>query len=243
MAKRTYYARGPRPTGYVGTGKYTTKRKLIAKKRRALVRNKTSVPAGLGFPKRMAMTLRYCQTGTMTTGAAGALSTINFRANGLYDPDQTGFGHQPMYFDQIMALYNHYICIGSKITIKWAQTPDSVGSRPPVTVGVFLNDDTVVTPSFFGILENPTIRNRLMTQNAGNAVTTTCKFSAKKVFGGSILADADLQGTVTVNPAEESIYTLFVDSSSSLTACTVAYQVQIDYITIFRELKDIPIST
>lgn len=223
---------------YVQTGKYTTKALVKRRQKQRTTRNRTSVPAGLGFPKRMLMTNRYCETGTLTTGGSGSLVTYNYRANSLYDPNQTGGGHQPMYFDQMMSIYNHWICIGSKITITWAQMPDTAGSRPPVTVGVFLNDDSTVSPSFNGILEQTIASKRTMTQNSGNSCVTTCKFSAKKVFGGSVLADADLQGTVTSGCAEEQMYTLFVDSGASLTPCTVMYRVQIDYITVYRELKD-----
>lgn len=224
-----------------GKRRATIRRKTMARGRRyrtRVPRNVVSTTTGLGFPKRMTMTCRYAETGTITTGGSGSTSTINYRANGLFDPNQTGGGHQPMYFDQMMSIYNHYICIGSKATITWCQLPDGAGLRPPVTVGVYLNDDTTVTPSFNGILEqsNSIIRN--MTQNTGSPVTTACKFSAKKVFGGSVLAAEDLQGTVTTNPAEEQIYTLFVDSGAALTACTVMYRIQIDYITVFRELKD-----
>lgn len=234
--------------GYIGgrkytqTGKYTSK-KLVKKRAKARqVRNRIAVPVGLGFPKRMTMTLRYADIGTITTAGSGSISTFNFRANSLFDPNQTGVGHQPMYFDQMMAIYNHYIVIGSKITITWAQLPDAAGTRPPVIVGCFLNDDTVVTPGIYGILENSTIKSKTMTQNTGVTCTTVCKFSAKKNFGGSVLADADLQGTVTTGPAEEMIYTLFVDSSPSLTSCTVMYNVRIDYIAVFRELKDLSTS-
>lgn len=229
----------PRRYARKSTKQRNYKSRAYARPKRARKpRNFTSVPVGLGFPKRMTMTCRYAETGTITTGGSGSTSTINYRANGLFDPNQTGGGHQPMYFDQMMSVYNHYICIGSKATITWAQLPDGAGLRPPVTVGVFLNDDTTVTPSLNGILENSAAVIRTMTQNTGVTARTNCTFSAKKVFGGSVLAAEDLQGTVTTNPAEESIYTLFVDSGAALTACTVMYRIQIDYIAVFRELKD-----
>lgn len=38
----------------------------------------------------------------------GVLSTYVFNANGLYDPDQTGGGHQPLGFDQYAVMYNRY---------------------------------------------------------------------------------------------------------------------------------------
>ncbi len=39
---------------------------------------------------------------------SGVLSVYTFNSNGLYDPDQTGTGHQPLGFDQYAAQYNRY---------------------------------------------------------------------------------------------------------------------------------------
>lgn len=38
----------------------------------------------------------------------------------MYDPDLTGFGHQPYFFDQLTDIYSHYVVIGSKIKISGA---------------------------------------------------------------------------------------------------------------------------
>lgn len=34
-----------------------------------------------------------------------------FRANGIFDPDVTGTGHQPLYRDQVADLYTNYTVI------------------------------------------------------------------------------------------------------------------------------------
>lgn len=44
-----------------------------------------------------------------TAGSLSTLSCVNqFCINGMYDPDTTGTGHQPMYFDNYAAVYNRY---------------------------------------------------------------------------------------------------------------------------------------
>jgi hypothetical protein len=40
------------------------------------------------------------------SGVSSSLRVISM--NGLYDPDVTGVGHQPMGFDQLMAIYGRY---------------------------------------------------------------------------------------------------------------------------------------
>lgn len=49
-----------------------------------------------------------------TIGAGGA-NTWEFRFNSLFDPDQTGTGNQPMYFDNYAQLYGRYKVSFAKI--------------------------------------------------------------------------------------------------------------------------------
>jgi len=147
-----------------------------------------------------------------------------------------------MYFDQLTALYDHYCVIGAKMTITFCQAdtaPTTSQTRIPVTVGVFINDDTTTTPGINGVLENSQMKARCFTLNDGSPKTIRVKWSAKKTFGGSVLGNSNLQGTATVNPAEEQFFTVFVDSAAMLDDTTVFYRVQIDYLAVWTELKDI----
>lgn len=48
----------------------------------------------------------------MAPGTVGSIPTATkhrFRLNSLYDPDQTGTGEQPYYYDQLTAIYTKYI--------------------------------------------------------------------------------------------------------------------------------------
>jgi len=48
-------------------------------------------------------------------------ATQVFAANGLYDPDISGIGHQPRGYDQIIQLYDHYVVTKAKIEV-WGGT-------------------------------------------------------------------------------------------------------------------------
>ena len=78
-----------------------------------------------GFPDTLQTTLRYQETLSLSS-SSGALFGYVYNLNGLYDPNHTGTGHQPLYFDQLMTIYNHYIVIGAKITVKFTAYPASI---------------------------------------------------------------------------------------------------------------------
>lgn len=77
----------------------------------------------------------------------------NFSANSLFDPDQTGTGHQPRGFDQLKLLYNRYkvYAVNIKLTAQLASGANSLG-----VVGVrFFNEDAITTFSVSDMKENP----------------------------------------------------------------------------------------
>jgi len=200
------------------------------------LRNQSMVRTGVGFPKMLKMTQKYVEQVNFQTGSLGALATYSFSCNGMYDPNITGTGHQPMYFDQLGALYDHYCVIASKITVTF--TKGDTQTTMPVTVGIYVNDDSTVTPTIFGIMENSLATSAVI--HAGQP-TAVCKlgWSAAKYFGKSPLANTELQGTTSGNPTEQSMFTLFIDSSLGLQVGAALATVEIEYIAIWKELRDI----
>lgn len=66
------------------------------------------IPKAMGFfAPRMMCTLKYQDNLTLTISALSYQEKI-YRTNSLYDPDQSGSGHQPYGFDQLAAIYNRY---------------------------------------------------------------------------------------------------------------------------------------
>lgn len=60
--------------------------------------------------------LNYVEQGTLQS-ASGAITTIQFNQNNLFDPYYTGVGHQPRFRDQIATLYNRYRVYGVLVEI------------------------------------------------------------------------------------------------------------------------------
>src|SRR5215216_1143376 len=60
-----------------------------------------------GFPQKIITILRYVES-VVLTSTTGSVAFNAFRMNALFDPNATGAGHQPMYFDNYAALYDRY---------------------------------------------------------------------------------------------------------------------------------------
>jgi len=75
-------------------------------KRRTYARRVPRLRIG-AFPNTKTLNLRYVENFTLNPGVLG--SSVNvFSMNGLFDPNISGTGHQPMFFDNYMAIYGQY---------------------------------------------------------------------------------------------------------------------------------------
>lgn len=201
-------------------------------KRRVRYSGITKFP-GYGFPTKLQARLRYVDTFALNA-VAGGLSTQQIRCNGLYDPDHSGTGHQPMYYDQLMALYDHYTVLRSRIKVTiFNFTAD------PSRVNIYLNDDTTATPTDMnGRMEQSSARNIIVSKEGG-PVVLYLSWDAYKTFGGSILGNDNLQGTAGADPLELSLYTITAQNTNLTAATSVGLQCEIVFDTVFDELKDI----
>jgi hypothetical protein len=204
------------------------------------VKNRTKVSIGLGFPKQMTMTHKYVETVQMNVGAATGVGSYLFSCNGMYDPNVTSTGHQPMYFDQMSALYDHYVVIGSVCKVKFIPGT-AVASNTPMRLVGFINDNnTFASSSNINTLEEASLAKKLTTSpNNNRPLSMTLKWSAKKFFGGSIMANTELQGTAAANPTEQSYFALAALAVDGVSPIDMYVEVEIKYIAVWKELIDI----
>lgn len=186
----------------------------------------------IGFPQKMVCRLRYVARATLSS-EAGALTNLNFQANNLYAVQSSS--HQPMYFDNLMAIYNHYVVLGSKIDI--TASPNAAGSTNGAVISVFLNDDTTVVPTNIDAIgEQSTARNASLSAVMDFPTKLYCTYSAQKVFGPNAIQNVELKGDATANCADTVVYTVSMQSTSA--DAVVNLLVEIEYTAVFFELKD-----
>lgn len=194
-------------------------------------------PAGFGFPPELKIKLRYAENIALT-GTAGGTGQYLFSCNGLYDPNITSTGHQPMYFDQIMAVYDHYTVLSSKITINLC--PQDATAAGPFQVSLFLNDDaSLSTTSLLSLAESNEANTRIVADNANTSITLVKYWNQKRYFPGSALANNVLQGSSGANPTEQTVYALVIGALDGVSTVNCFAQVLIEYTAIFGETAPI----
>lgn len=114
-------------------------RKRGKKKTKQLTRRRRFVRYGAPFPGTRRVLLKYAYFGNLTS-TAGATDSNLFRVNSIYDPDQSGLGNQPRYYDQLLGatLYRKYRVdkLGYRVTFVNKQDNDVlVGVRFRPTTG------------------------------------------------------------------------------------------------------------
>jgi len=217
------------------------KRRTYKKRSRKMTKkySKKKLPLG-GFPKSHMVRLRYVTECVIT--CSGLSKSYNFRANGMFDPDKTGIGHQPKAFDQWMLIYNHYNVVGSKINCKLASSHGA---------------DNFI----WGVTRTPTydqMDNKLLTyclenrynkgyrtigssynmsgQRALSNTAQSCKYSQKSQFGKNSAQKENLTGSATTDPTEEQFFEVWIAPINNVaSAQTASFIVTIDYLALLTE--------
>lgn len=178
--------------------------------------------------------LPYYDQNSFTTGAVAAGGYV-FTANGLYDPNITGTGHQPMGFDQMMLFYEHYTVTQAKITVNFFNTDvdDSV------VVGILVAPDATIETNFSKLNENGMLTKRWINSNSGNGnnkTTLTAYANIAKINGKNSVIDDDIfRGDSAANPSEQSYFHLFAYNQINVNVVSVSFEIMIEYTAKLTE--------
>lgn len=195
------------------------------------------VPRGLArgqnpLPFKSITKLAYNQQITLTGGSAGAIAVKVFNAASLFDPDYSGTGHQPLGFDQIMPMYDHYVVLGSKMTVRFA----NAGTAAAI-LGVSGNAVVTLKTSASHYIEAGATSHMVSSLNntGGNPVVSQ-GYSPKIHLGidDPIAADK-LQGTISANPTDGWFYHVFAEPINASETASAYADVTIVYTCAFIE--------
>jgi len=191
-----------------------------------------------GFPDQMNSTLRYTQY-FFQNSASGAMTVTPIHANSMYDPYQPAGGHQPMYFDNLMLIYNHWVVLKATLKVTWIGTTTS---EVPSVVGVYVNDDATTVPSTWSAAcEQSSARHTIMPSSATDLPVTVYAqpYDVVKVFGANPQANSNLRGSAAANPSELSFWSVFMGTVDGTSTASAYCKIDITYSAVFFELKDV----
>lgn len=221
-----------RPYGRRSFRKFGNRRRLF---RRGI---RTS-PQGTAFPRNRIVKLRYVENVTIDPGAV-AFAEFAYRANSIFDPNQTGGGHQPMGHDQWSTFYNRWTVIGAKIS---ANVVCPTASTPSIS-GITLSDlSTTGHTTVHGLMERPKTSWRLMsTSTAVQPKRVSNTYSAKKFFNlANIKDNQDRLGAVFgADPSTVAYFHCFTGSHDGSTNLPVHYwTIKITYIVLLSHPREL----
>lgn len=91
--------------------------------------------------QKMTIDLDYVDVVSIDAGSASIASHV-FNAAGIFDPDETSTGHQPLGRDQYSAFFNKYRVLSS--SIKVTPVVDAAANVVPALYGVFRDNDATL---------------------------------------------------------------------------------------------------
>lgn len=195
--------------------------------------NSSQFKAKAPFADKQKATLRYVEDFTLDP-ATGALAKQNFSANGLYDPNITGVGHQPYGFDTYMSIYNHYRVLRSRIAVTCAPVSNAAPTGNMI-VSIGLKDDTTTESNMLTARETKDVNF----QPLGSYEIKTVRqvWRPKDIFNGN---HDSLSGTDSANPAEQTYFNVCASHMvSTQDGGAVFCMATIEYDVEFYELKDL----
>lgn len=170
----------------------------------------------------------------------GSLAIYNFSANGIYDPNRSGTGHQPIGFDTMMTLYEQFTVMRSHIKITVINS-----GTDACRVALYLNPDTTAS-SITATMENGLLDSKVLAgsgetggQHRMKTLELTCDIPKYfgKTFNG-ILSDPQMYGTISADPGEQVYYTIAAwDPFTTAAEAIVSFDVTITYDVMYWEPK------
>lgn len=211
--------------------------------RKPLAFNTTTVQRGYSpFGNRYVAKLPFCTDLTLQTVVASGYPTIHkFRLNSLFDPDLSGTGHQPRWFDQLKLMYESYRVTGVKVSVNF-NDPGEDG----LYVGInAYNVDQTAYNSVAGKYLNDIRERRIATVYPLNNTGKQNKTLNVYLPIHSILGMTKLQyqassltgSTISTNPSEEAILEIFSMAPFISTGIGCSVSVKLTYYCTFYDYQ------
>lgn len=193
------------------------RRRRYRSRRRAVPRPISRIP---GLPPTMVVRFRYNSDSTLNA-AAGAIAVRNYRANSCNDPDSTGFGTQPLMWDNFAALYGQARVLYSDVTTRFTANSESVAGSAGYCGVSLVTPTDVLRPQ--NVIVYPRTKHSMISTPEGGKPFAVVKYkymakrwSGRKVLNNdqlSFIPDTGSSGTIPLQEAFFAIWYRAVDTA------------------------------
>jgi len=202
------------------------------------------------FPATMYKVLTYCDDVELITQSVTDVPKVyDYRGNSLYDPDETGAGSQPKYYDTFIgspggnAPYTRYNVLASKITIDIMPDPTLASATNLMQLSVMPvrgNAGTNPYTNITDMVERPYSKTRMLGNTGAQAYTRMTYFcKTKQLFTGQNANDLDFGGNYNGSPDTGHVWRWHIGlvnvQDSQTVKCYI--RVRIKYYTQFSLLN------
>jgi hypothetical protein len=194
---------------------------------------------GIVFPSHLRRTLRYVDRVELTS-TSGGHAYYQFRANSLFDPDLSGTGHQPRYFDQLCSAtgpYTTYRVHGCSVRLCVVPSDSAIWN-----VAAGFTDSSTLSAGISGAgldlayAELPGWIGWLMPLASGPSHTMTFKALMGQIHNvpeSAIKIDDQYAAAYNANPVDTAYFNIVGNTAASTDTLTVG--VFIDFDVTFED--------
>lgn len=232
LSRRTRRKRPARSAGSRGVTKLLRggRHNLMRKQCLLAAEGREVVPSSLPFPNRLKCTLTYCERFPAFVDNTANATVYQYCGNDLFDPNFTGTGGQPTYFDQLAALYGRYRVYASAIAVRFYSNTTAQTTYADCVISPANTTQAGVTVQ--NILTHP--RSKFLTVNVNKSGMLTEAATTSEILGVADVEGADrLQALTTASPSERWLWVIAAQSFDSTTAVSLGADVRISYYVEF----------
>lgn len=187
------------------------------------------------FPLNYRTRLRYYDTIDLGVIGSSPVGYV-FAANGLYDPDITGTGHQPMGFDQLSVFFQHHCVLNSTIRVTFANMDNATFFEGAVAV----QRSSTVLGSYPRLIEAGNVVHTYGGAIAGGGGpppnTISQRVNVAKWQGVPIPMDDDtLKGATNANPTTLIYFVVYAVGPVTTSNGHLFISAQLEYDAVFTE--------
>lgn len=194
----------------------------------------------LPFPERHRCVLSYSELNKLTAPAA-TLTSFYYWQTSLYDPRGSVGGHQPLYFDQLAAIYSRYRVDRVMYDISFDVTDAGTYMSGVSGYGYLAAQKVATFDGDVELLEERPYTNRKAISLYTGPTMMTGTFIPHKVLGVTkqrYMDDDTFSSVVGSNPSNMMFMTPYVWNQSS-TAYSVSVRIKLSFDCTFFELATV----